>query len=184
MGHLTWKLEQQYARGVAVFTLPLDDKSFRRLLRDQLPDPLPTAQLNVPGRPADLMDLGSPGLFAISPVLEPYIRDLDGVRLRPLAVSGMTLVDYSVMTVTLQCGRVDYRSARELRRVGQTIWLQGLVVEDPDVPGDAAVPLDFEAILLTDEAASRIRAKRFSNLRMTRLSDVETVVSQDMLEAR
>lgn len=183
MGHLAWKLGQQYARGVAVLTLPLDDESFRRLLRGQLSDPLPTARVNVPGRPADLIDLGSPGLFAVSPLLEPHIRDLEGVRLRPLVVSGMTLVGYSVVTVILQCGRVDYRSARELRRFGQTIWLQGLVVEDPDVSGDAAVPLNYEAILLTDEAASRIRAKRFSNLRLSRLSDVETTVSQDMLVA-
>lgn len=181
MASLRWELDEADDLGVVSLSLPLDGGSVRALLRGKFRGQLPQAVLNERGRLADMIGLGWPGLVAVSPRLSDGLRGLTGVMLRDLPVDDPAFGGYSVLTVTGDCGRVDYSRSNEVARFDQFIRLRGLVVGRTDATTDFAVPQDRETILITDPAAQAIRSGNFSNVMLTNIADVEFDVSEGMM---
>lgn len=181
MASLRWQLDEADKTGVARLSLPLDGTSVRSLLRGTFPGQLPPAVVNERGRLADMVGLGWPGLVAVSPRFGDGLRGLTGVVLRDLPVVDPEFAGYKVLTVTGDCGRVDYSRSTELARFDQFIRLRGLIVDLKDVPTDFAVPENRETVLITDAAAQAIRSHVFANVMLTNMGDIEFDISQRMI---
>jgi hypothetical protein len=173
MASLRWELDEADDSGVVSLSLPVDGSSVRALLRGKFRGQLPSAVVNEPGRLADMIGLGWPGVVAVSPRLKDGLLGLTGVVLRDLPVVSPAFVGYSVLTVTGHCGRVDYSRSTELGRLDQFIRLKGLVVDQNDVPTDFAVPENRETVLITDSAAQAIRSGNYTNVMLTDIADIE-----------
>lgn len=135
--------------------------------------------MNVAASPTWLVSVGP--IYAISPRLGNGLRGLTGVALRDLPVGDPAFAGYSVLTVTGDCGRVDYSRSIEIRRFDQFRHLRGLVVDREDVPTDFAVPENRETILITDLAAQAIRSGGYSNVMLTNIADIQFDISDEMM---
>lgn len=164
-------------------SLPVSDAVFRSLLRGTYSGTLPTVRPNEAGRVADVMSLGSPSLFAISPRLADGLREFDGIRLRNLKVANNAAIGFQLLTVTASCGHVDYRASTVVRRFGTFVRLRGILVEHPDVVGHFAVPADRDSIFLSDFAENTLRSGRYTNLRLRRMADIEFDVEAGAVDA-
>jgi len=181
MASLRWQLNEAKDREIGSLSLPLDGTRVRALLRGKFHGQLPPAVRNEPGRIADMIGLGWPGLVAVSPRLGDGLRRLTGVVLHDLQVGDRAFVGYKILTVTGACGRVDYRRSTEVGRMGEFIELRGLVVDREDVPTDFAVPENRETILVTDSAAQAIRSGEYGNVMLTSMTVIQFHVSQRLM---
>lgn len=178
MSSLRWQLTDDDRRGVAYLGLSVSDELARSLLRGGRSPGRLQARVTKPGRFADILGLGFPGLFALSSRFASALASLEGLALTTIAIEGGP-DGYSLLGVTGRCGPVDYRRSTQLRLMGTFVELRGLFVDEPARPIDFAVPDNRESILVSERAAEFIRVNKFDNIRLRKLEDVEFAISQD-----
>jgi hypothetical protein len=177
---LAWSLNDADKRGVAYLSLPVTTDSARLLLRGQRFRSLPQALVTKKGRFADVMSLGFPSLYAVSPRFSSAIQGLAGIVVTPVAIQNGP-DGYGVLGATGRCGAVDYRRSVQVERMGQFILLRGVYVDEPKEQVDFAVPTNREELLISQRAADMITAARFENVRIVSINEEEFHIPERLL---
>jgi len=180
MSMLQWELSDADEPGVAILGLPMTGNGARALLRGAPPLANLRALVTRSGAFADMLVLGWPGLYALSPRMSSGMRELAGFVLIPLAIDGGP-DGYAVLGVTGGCGRVDYGKSVEVERMDAFVLLRGLYGEEPKVEVDFAIPDNREAVLISSRTSSRLQTGAFSNVQLVPLDEVEFHMSLGML---
>ena len=182
MGSLGWEFADADEPGVAYLSLPVTGEEARSLLRGARPKVVPRAFVTESGRYADVMTLGWPGLYALSPSLSSTMGRFRGVAFSPLVIDGGP-ADFKVLSVTGRCGSVDYNKSIQLNRTHGFVRLRGLRVDTPRDGAEVAVPTNLESVLVTARVAETLRRLNFENISLVSIDTEEFDISDKKLSA-
>jgi hypothetical protein len=182
MGNLRWEFTDADEPGVAYLSLPITGEEARSLLRGARPKVVPRAFVTESGRYADVMTLGWPGLYALSPSLSSTMGHFRGVASSPLLIDGGP-TDFKVLSVTGRCGSVDYSKSIELDRTDGFVRLRGLHVGTPSDGVEVAVPTNLESVLVTARAAETLTRLNFENISLVSIDTEEFDITDQKLSA-
>ena len=174
---LPWSLNDADKRGVAYLSLPITTDSARLLLRGQRFRSLPQALVTKKGRFADVMSLGFPTLYAVSPRFSTAIQGLAGVVVAPIEIQNGP-DGYGVLGAIGRCGAVDYGRSTQVKRMGDFILVRGLYVDEPREEVDFAVPTNREELLISQRAADVITGARLENVRIVSVKEEEFHINE------